>query len=81
MEALAVAKFKTCQCIRMTDLPNLTLAKVSHYTVYGSVQTIPAYIESIDSMIKVKLKSTSPISDRLKNGKLKNNRLFHFTGK
>ena len=36
-EALVIAKFKTCQCIRMTDSPNLTLAKVSRYTVYISI--------------------------------------------
>ena len=28
-----IAKFKTCQCILMTGLPNLTLVKVSHYTI------------------------------------------------
>ena len=28
------AKFKTCQFVLGTDLPNLTLTKVSHYTVY-----------------------------------------------
>ena len=40
-EALAIAKFKVCQCILMTDSPNLMLAKVSRYTVFGntSVQT------------------------------------------
>ena len=32
-EALAIAKFKTYQCILMTDSPNLMVAKVSHYTV------------------------------------------------
>ena len=33
MEVLAIAKFKFADCILMTDLPNLMLAKVSRYTV------------------------------------------------
>ena len=36
-QALAIAKFKICQCILMTDLPNLMLTKVFHYTVYGNL--------------------------------------------
>ena len=35
-EGLAIAKFKICQCILMTDSPNLMLTKVSHYMVYLS---------------------------------------------
>ena len=34
MEALAIARFKICQCIWMTDLPDLMLAEVSRYVVY-----------------------------------------------
>ena len=33
MEVLAIAKFKIHQCILLTVLPNLMLAKVSHYAV------------------------------------------------
>ena len=33
MEAFTIATFKICQCILMTGLPNLILAKVSRYTI------------------------------------------------
>ena len=37
-EALAITKFKIHQCILMTDLPNLMLAKVSRYMVLSKVK-------------------------------------------
>ena len=39
-EALVIAKFKTRQCILMTDSPNLMLAEVSRYTVYEELVII-----------------------------------------
>ena len=38
-EALVIAKLKVHQCILMTDLPNLMLAKVSRYTVCTFIGT------------------------------------------
>ena len=37
-----ITKFKTCQCIRMTDSTNLLLAKVSRYTVHVIIVMIHA---------------------------------------
>ena len=43
-EALAIAKLKIHQCIRMTDLPNLILTKVSCYiVVHHSARQINVY--------------------------------------
>ena len=46
MEALVIAKLKIHQCIRMTDLPNLMLTKVSRYTVVPML--LMAFKEGLD---------------------------------
>ena len=45
VEALAITKLKTHQCILMTDLPNLMLAKVSCYMVYATYMYMHAHDE------------------------------------
>ena len=56
-----VAKFKTCQYVLKTDLPNLLLAKFSRYTVghmyvFGKgrhtlTETMPSYTYITDQLI------------------------------